>query len=643
MAARNLQLRQPNRVDDVLPSLVYRLARQAEGRILAGLDFGVVTAAWALATVAAMHAARNVVPSAWVLGLALLAAGVQVLGHRVAGMYGPVWRYASVDEAGRVVAGVLGGAAAAVVAISLAGWASGTRYPLATAPPLAVLLSLLGCGGIRFQARLFAVERRAAAGSPGALRALIVGAGAAGAALAHELGTTDVGQHVNVIGFVDPDPDLAGRSVRGLPVLGSSEDLVDLCADLGIDRVLITTSITQPEVRSILDRALSTDAQVKVLPPASDRVNGPLVRSLRDLDVSDLLGREAAPVDSAEIAEYLAGATVLVTGAGGSIGSEIARQVSAYGPARLLLLDRDETLLHDLMAGPLAASGAQPILADICDEVRIQRLFERYRPDVVFHAAAQKHVPILERYPAEAVRVNVLGTLSLARTAAQSGCQRFVHISTDKAADPCSVMGASKRAAEQIVFELGREHAVPFVAVRFGNVLASRGSVVPTFLRQILEGGPVTVTDAEMTRYFMTIPEAVSLVLQSGAVVTDGRVYLLDMGEPVSILALAHQMIRLAGLRPGEDIAVEVVGMRPGERLHERLHDDAEVVEPAEHPSISSLVPKARWEWDELLKHLTALRCAVDNHDDHQVRGRLEDLLRASGVECTLEGVATTH
>lgn len=616
---------------------MFDLAQRAEGLSLVLLDVGVVLAAWAIATPAAMRATGDVAPIRGLTGFVVGATVIQILVQRLAGMYGPVWRYASVEEAIRVVIGVVGGATAATVLIAMVAWSTNTAYPLSTAPPLAALLALLGCGGVRFQARLFAAERSAVARGSQELRTIIVGAGAAGASLAHELRTTDTGRDVAIVGFVDPDPALVGRSVRGLTVLGSTDDLADICRDHDVDRVVVTTSTSGAEVRSTINRALATSAQVKVLPPASERVDGPLVRNLRDLDVTDLLGRASWPIESDEIGEYLGGATVLVTGAGGSIGSEIARQVAQFHPARLVLLDRDETLLHDLVVGPLAGSCPDVVLADICDDALVRRVFAEHQPDVVFHAAAQKHVPILEHFPCEAVRVNVLGTLAVARIAAESGCRRFVHISTDKAADPCSVMGATKRAAEQVVFEMGRRHDLAFVAVRFGNVLASRGSVVPTFFRQILDGGPVTVTDPEMTRYFMTIPEAVGLVLQSGAMAASGRVYLLDMGEPVPIMALAHQMIRLAGLRPGDDIKVEVVGLRPGERLHEHLHDDAEVVAPAGHPSISELVPRSTWEWTDLVKQLAALAQAVDAHDDIQVRSRLEDMLRAGGVECSLQ------
>ena len=303
---------------------------------------------------------------------------------------------------------------------------------------------------------------------------------------------------------------------------------------------------------------------------------------MRDLDLSDLLGRQPAPVHSDDIARYLQGATVLVTGAGGSIGSEISRQVARYQPKRLLLLDRDETLLHEVAVGPL--EGAETVLLDICDRDRLTSCCEQPGPRSSSTRPRNKHVPILERYPAQAANTNVLSTWWLANAAAESGCRHFVHLSTDKAAHPCSIMGATKRAAEHVVVGVGQHYNLPYVAVRFGNVLGSRGSVVPTFLRQILDGGPVTVTSSDMTRYFMTIPEAVSLVLQSGAMADDGRTFLLDMGEPASILGMARQMIRLAGPAAGRGHRDRDHRVRPGERLHEQLHDDAEIHEPADAP-----------------------------------------------------------
>lgn len=629
-------------VDDGLPSVVYRLVQRVDNLSLRLLDVGVVAVAWLLAYIAGYETRTATGLEPVTLAFLVLPVAIQLAVNRVAGLYGPVWRYASVEEAARVAGAVAGGGFASTVTLFSLAVATGNQFPLFTAPPVAVLLMLLGCGGIRFQSRLFALERQQTrARHPAAARALIVGAGGAGATLAYELSHTDAGHGLHLVGFADDDVDLAGRTLRGLPVLGTTEELNRLCDAHSIERILIALPDTSTDdAKAVIERALRTNARVKVLAPASDRVDGPLVRSVRDLDLSDLLGRAHAPVDSTEIAEYLAGATVLITGAGGSIGSEIARQVIQYGPGRVILLDRDETLLHEaVLALP---HDVEAMLIDIRDRGRVWDLFERHRPDVVFHAAAQKHVPILEHHPGEAVRTNVLGTWWLAYTAAEHGCRHFVHVSTDKAADPCSVMGATKRLAEQVIFEVGRRYELPFVAVRFGNVLGSRGSVVPTFLRQILEGGPITVTSPDMTRYFMTIPEAVSLVLQSGAMAAEKRILLLDMGEPVSILALARQMIRLAGLRPDDDIEILFTGSRPGERLHERLHDEAEVIQPSVHPSISCLDPKATWEWTKLLACMTQLEDGCDLVGDQPVALLLEEMLQSKGVDCQL-GVGRRH
>lgn len=622
-----------------LPRTVYRWAQRTDNLSLCLLDVGVVCVAWFVAYVAGFET-RNFAASGghtvWLIGVPL---ATQILVNRLAGLYGPVWRYASVEEAVRVVLAVAGGAVLSTAAVGVIANVVDHDLPFVTTPAVALLLMLLGSGGIRFQSRLFALERQQVRVLDRA-GALIVGAGSAGVALAYELEHTDAGKGIKVVGFVDDDPALIGRTLRGIPVLGHIQDLEMVSEAHDASRIFIVQpKASNEQAKAVVERALRTKAQVQVLPSAAERVGGPLLRSVRDLDVTDLLGRAHAPVDSAEIADYLEGATVLITGAGGSIGSEISRQVASYGPAKLLLLDRDETLLHDVLVGTLA--DAQPVLADIGDPVAIGALFERHRPDVVFHAAAHKHVPLLEQHPVEAVRTNVLGTWRLATLAAEHGCRRFVHISTDKAADPCSVMGATKRAAEQVVFEVGRRRDLPFVAVRFGNVLGSRGSVVPTFLRQILDGGPVTVTSPEMTRFFMTIPEAVSLVLQSGAMAEERKIFLLDMGEPVSIVDLATQMIRLAGLRPHHDIEIKITGIRPGERIHERLHDDAEVIEPADHPSISALEPKVTWEWHELVRTLRQLEAHCARPAGRSVSHLLEAMLRRGGVECTLDHAVT--
>jgi FlaA1/EpsC-like NDP-sugar epimerase/dTDP-4-amino-4,6-dideoxygalactose transaminase len=610
---------------------VYGVARGRGTTSLRVLDFGVILAAWLLGYLAGFGGDTKLSPRDFIPYL-LIPIALQLFVNQVMGLYGPVWRYASVDEAVRVVAAVSIGTFASTFVLA---WVSGiqdTTLPLLTAPPVAALLILLGCGGIRFQARLFALERQRD-GKTARQRTLIVGATDAGVALALELEGRTFGD-TQVIGFVDDNPNLVGRSVRTLRVLGSTHDLESVCARERVSRIVIALPHASRARRSEIEaRALRTDAQVKVLAGTSDLDGEPLLNSLRDLDLTDLLGREHAPVDPSDIADYLEGVNVLVTGAGGSIGSEIARQIAQYRPARLLLLDRDDSLLFEVVS---SLDKAEPILADIRDESRLREIFERHEPDVVFHAAAHKHVPILESHPSEAVATNVLGTWTLAQVAADHRC-RLVHISTDKAVDPCSIMGASKRVAELAVLSIGNEHLLPFSAVRFGNVLGSRGSVVPTFFRQIVEGGPVTVTDPEMTRYFMTIPEAVSLVLQAGAMADKRKVFELDMGRPVKIIELARQMIRLAGHRPDEDIKIEIVGTRPGERLHEYLHDDAEIVEPTWHPSIRSLTPKVPTDPERLAYFLEVWRRCCAGSQEQVVVGLLDQMLSESGITCELD------
>ena len=613
---------------------MYRWARRRESLSLVLIDLGIVAAAWLLALVAGFE---GDVPES-VIDRTPLVVGppifLQLIIHRAVGLYGPVWRYASIDEAVRVMAAVGAGMVTGFAWLWTVDRATTLALPVFTAPLVAALLLLVGCGGVRFQSRLFALERQRTRGAK-PVQALIVGAGSPGAALAYELSQTEPGRDVHVVGFVDDDSRLHRRSVRGIPVLGGTGQLEDLCRRHDVERIFIALPHAErKQVKPIVDRALRTRAQVKVLRPAASTASG-MLQNVRDIDLSDLVGREPAPVDTAGIGDFLRGTTVLVTGAGGSIGSEISRQVARYQPGRLLLLDRDETLLHDVSTGDLA-SPAETVLLDLCDRERMVALFEETRPDVVFHAAANKHVPILERYPSQAVATNVLSTWWLANAAAENGCQRFVHLSTDKAAGPTSVMGATKRAAEHVVVGVGRHHGLPYAAVRFGNVLGSRGSVVPTFFRQILAGGPVTVTSEEMTRYFMSIPEAVSLVLQAGAMADRGRIFLLDMGEPASIIRLARQMIRLAGLRPDDDIPIEITGPRPGERLHERLHDEAEEHGPAAHPSISVLRPKLTLEWCHLVQAMDDLERSCRDGDD-VVRAALVALLARCGVDCRLE------
>jgi FlaA1/EpsC-like NDP-sugar epimerase len=420
----------------------------------------------------------------------------------------------------------------------------------------------------------------------------------------------------------------------GIGVYGGIDDLPAVVAHTGANlAVFAMTNAPQETVRRAAAAAEKADVALKIVPGISSAMRGGVsLRDARNLRIEDLLGREQIVTDLDAVSAMLAGQRVLITGAGGSIGSEVARQVAACAPELLVLLDHDETHLHDI-AADLDTSVVQ-VLADIRNRALVSKIFAQYRPTVVFHAAAHKHVPLLEEHPTEAVATNVMGTSNLLDAAREVGVDRLVFISTDKAVYPSSVMGASKRIGEQLVVSRSPDHAA-YCAVRFGNVLGSRGSVVPTFMRQIEAGGPVTVTDRRMTRYFMSIREAVQLVLQAAALAdkgNGGEVFMLDMGEPVRILDLAERMIRLSGRKPGTDIEIRVTGIRPGEKLAEELKALDEAEAPTQHPSIRRVSPiaidpehleKGVLELGHLAMELENERCglrlrelAAADHDD---------------------------
>lgn len=503
------------------------------------------------------------------------------------GLYGQMWRYASVQEARRVI---VAGATAGVLVVGMGKVLGHPGRPI----PLSVMmlgatLSLIAFGAIRFQNRLFAFRRRSVAQPT---RVLLVGAGDGAAVVLKDIVRNS---HVGLepVGIVDDDPRKIGRSLHGVPVLGPRSSIPPLVERLGVAQVLLAIpSATSDLVRDVAALCEEADVPLRVLPSVHEIVGGHKVtaRDIRDLRIEDLLGRKQVETDLGAVRSMLTGRCVLVTGAGGSIGSEIARQVLAFRPSTLLLLDHDETHLFDLEASLQEDSldldvSIRSVLADIRDRERILEEFTRFEPSVVFHAAAHKHVPILELHPEEAVKTNVLGATNVVEAAVVTGVKKLVFISTDKAVNPLSIMGISKRLAEQIVLGFHGFGTV-LCAVRFGNVLGSRGSVIPTFLRQIAAGGPVTVTDPSMTRYFMSVQEAVQLVLQAGALADGGEVFTLDMGEPVNIYGLAKKLIRLSGHVPDRDIKIVLTGPRPGEKLTEELVAlDEESVESV-HPSI---------------------------------------------------------
>jgi FlaA1/EpsC-like NDP-sugar epimerase len=498
------------------------------------------------------------------LALPLIVA-IHIVANAVAGAYGHVWEYASVSEATRLA--VANGSA--VFVIVLIRWASETLGTQVIVPYLTLvtggLLTFLLTGLVRFRSRLFSLRKR---GEGPAL--LVVGSGAEAAAFARRL--TDVDGGGRVVGFVNSSNagPANSRLVADLPVLGSLDDIPGILLTEDIDQIVIAGG--DPSVVSaVVDICLDIDVRLRILPGIQDVITdrtAPL--DVRDIKVEDLLVREAIETDMTVVSEILHGKTVLVTGGGGSIGSEIVRQVLKYEPAQVWALDRDETLLHE--ASLTWLGDARIMLCDVRDANAVLRAVERIKPDVIFHAAALKHVPVLEEFPEEAVLTNVVGTRNLIEAGSRVGAERFVLISTDKAVDPTSVMGASKCAAELLVKAgSARNDGCIYSAVRFGNVLGSRGSVIPTFVSQIRAGGPVTVTDRMMKRYFMTVDESVQLVLQAAALAKGSEVFLLDMGESVYIDHLARRLIRLAGLIPDIDIAIEYTGVRPGEKLEEVL------------------------------------------------------------------------
>ncbi|MDQ3922462.1 MAG: polysaccharide biosynthesis protein [Actinomycetota bacterium] len=422
-------------------------------------------------------------------------------------------------------------------------------------------------------------------------RALIVGAGEAGVALARQLWRTSDAD-LAPVGFMDDDEQLRGKQIEGIPVFGATPDIGRIVEERGIDQILIAIpSATSEQMDRIWGECVKTEAEVKVVPKLSEFLGQEIVR-LRELQIQDLLGRQPVEIDLDALAEFINSKRILITGAGGSIGSELARQISRFGPARLVLLDRDESALYYLNEelGREGFSGAELVVGDATNWERVRALFSRLRPHVVFHAAAYKHVPLMELHVSEAVSNNVGGTLCAARAAGEFGAEKFINVSTDKAVNPANVMGATKRLSEMLVRAAAEEYSETlYASVRFGNVLGSRGSVVPTFRRQIEAGGPVTVTHPEMTRYFMIIPEAVSLILQAGAMADSYGTYVLEMGRPVKIVDLAQKMIEVMGAR---GVKMLYTGLRPGERLHETLSEESEQRAATDHPMVFRLVPK---------------------------------------------------
>jgi len=452
---------------------------------------------------------------------------------------------------------------------------------------ISAIISFLAVGGSRFLWRItrdnyYKIQ-------PHHRRALIIGAGEAGIMVVRELKHTR--SEFYPVAFIDDNEEKRNYEVMGIPVVGNRHDIPKAVKEYNIDDIIVAIpSASRLEISKIINICKSTGCQIKIIPRVNDLISGKIsVNMIRNVDVEDLLGREPVKVDLEQISGYLKDQVVMITGAGGSIGSEICRQVASVHPKQLILLGHGENSIYDIEMELKKKAGSfliEPVIADIQDKCAINNLFGKYKPGVVFHAAAHKHVPLMEKNPLEAVKNNILGTYNVAEAAHRYGANSFVMISTDKAVNPANVMGASKRIAEMIVQAFSQVSNTRFAAVRFGNVLGSRGSVVPLFKKQIEEGGPVTVTHPDMVRYFMTITEAVQLVIQAGAMANDGEVFVLDMGKPVKIDDLARDLIRLSGLEPDKDIRILYTGIRPGEKLFEELLTGEEGTVATKHDRI---------------------------------------------------------
>lgn len=460
--------------------------------------------------------------------------------------------------------------------------------------------------GLRMVARLYYEEFRTVE-ERRLKRFLIVGAGNAGEGLIREIHRMPVTRY-DVIGFIDDDPAKQGIHIHGLPVLGTVDRLPTICKERNIEEIAIAMpSATRQQLRRVIQVCEGTKIRFRTVPSITDIASGKLrVSQIRDVDINDLLGREVVRLDLDLIEAFARDKTILVTGAGGSIGSEMCRQICQFHPKSLLLVEQAENPLFYIERDLRRQSPdvlLRPIICDITDRVRVEDIFRRHQPEIVIHAAAHKHVPLMELNPGEAIKNNVLGTQVVADAADACGATHFVMISTDKAVNPTSIMGCSKRVAEMYIQDLSRTSSTQFITVRFGNVLASEGSVVPTFKKQIAEGGPVTVTHPEMKRYFMTIPEASQLVLQAATMGKGGEIFVLDMGEPVRIVDLANMLITLSGFRPGEDVEVVFTGPRPGEKLFEELRIEGEDMQRTGHPKISI--------WKNIPMDRTTLRAGI--------------------------------
>ncbi|PRO65887.1 polysaccharide biosynthesis protein [Alkalicoccus urumqiensis] len=554
-----------------------------------------------------------------------------LIGHHIFAhyfkLYKRVWQYASIRELISIFLAVTF-TIGAVAVMQLAFFQTMYSRTLLVTWMLHILL----IGASRFSWRLYRDTKLKV--DPSKRRTLIIGAGNGGMMVARQLVNSEMSE-LRPVTFIDDDPSKRHLEIMGVPVVGTSDDIPDIVRDKEIEHIIIAIpSLSKQELNDIFDKCSKTKVKTQIMPSMEDIMSGRVsVSQMRDVQVEDLLGRDPVKLDTKTIGEKITNKTVLVTGAGGSIGSEVCRQIARFSPDKLILLGHGENSIYTIdmeLKVKFPHMDIETEIADVQDAERMHAALEKHAPHVIYHAAAHKHVPLMEKNPHEAIKNNVIGTKNTAEAADRLGVESFVMISTDKAVNPTSVMGASKRIAEMVVQHMDRVSDTKFVAVRFGNVLGSRGSVIPLFKKQIEAGGPVTVTHPEMTRYFMTIPEASRLVLQAGAIAKGGETFVLDMGEPVKIVDLAKNLIRLSGFSE-DDIPIQYSGMRPGEKLFEELLGENEVHKEQTYPMIyRGKTPPVN------ISVILKLIDTFDNDTNDRLRSRVLDIAHFREKELSL-------
>ncbi len=557
--------------------------------------------------------------------------GITVFFNWTFKLYKNIWKYASIDELLSIVFSV------SLANITFIIYSYLITYKLFESAyrrfPLTVLLifwslSIALLGGIRFLNRILSRNDKSRECKSKLINLLIIGAGDAGAMLMKEIHKHGELKY-NLIGFIDDDYDKKGRHIGGIKVLGGREDIIDICNKYDVEEIILAMPSTDFSTKTeIINICKKTNCKLKTIPGIYEIIEDKVsIKQIRDVNIEDLLGREEIKLNNENIKRYIEDKTVLVTGGGGSIGSELCRQIIRFNPKELIILDIYENGVYDLqmeLIRDYPKLNIKVVIASVRELDRLRSIFKEYNPCVVFHAAAHKHVPLMEGSPGEAIKNNIVGTYNVAKCSDEFNVKKFVMISTDKAVNPTNIMGATKRFCEMIIQAFDGISKTEYVAVRFGNVLGSNGSVIPLFKKQIAKGGPVTVTHPEINRFFMTIPEASQLVIQAGAMAQGGEIFVLDMGEPVKIADLAKDLIQLSGLKPDEDIKIEYTGLRPGEKLYEELLMDEKALTSTEHKKIFVEKPK-EFKIDEIESSIKDLLQAVKTGNPEEVFCKMEE------------------